>query len=294
MAQGADRLALAEQKALQRQRSEGIFPLPQLRDLPAWSSGGLTGGQRRRLLREVNGACCASNWMHGEENGPATRPPSVVVREDKNQCLRGDVRQRVILTALRWIDADSAVDENETFAKLLKGRTGYAPDVSSNIGSNENSRVSLPDSVVDAPPLIEMLPAEAQFFVEEFQSRMLLPPEVATVIQQVRGEPGCHHDPRLLRSARSYARLVRQTMKIGLTAVLGVFLVKKKEIAVDSLLIASRRMPCSPLRRLWSCCPETDLRALKSILLASLTMSLLAKTTGSLMLPTVFTSASLW
>ena len=64
---------------------------------------------------------------------------------------------------------------------------------------------------------------------------MLLPPKVAAVIQEVRGEPGCHNDPRLLRSVLSYARVVRQTMKIGLTAltlqpacVVGVLFVKKK------------------------------------------------------------------
>ena len=42
---------------------------------------------------------------------------------------------------------------------------------------------------------------------------MLLPQEVAAGIQEVRGEPGCNNDQRLLRSARSYARPVRQTMK---------------------------------------------------------------------------------
>ena len=30
---------------------------------------------------------------------------------------------------------------------------------------------------------------------------------LAAVIQEVRGEPGCHNDPRLLRSAWSCARL---------------------------------------------------------------------------------------
>ena len=134
------------------------------------------------------------------------------------------------------MDADSAVGEHEALAKLLKGSTGCAPGVSSNVGSYEYSRVSLPDSVVDGPPLVEMLPAEARLFLVGFRSRMLLPPEVAAVIQEVRGEPGCRNDPRLLRSARSYARLVRQTMKIGLTAltlrpacVLDGFFVKKKE-----------------------------------------------------------------
>ena len=53
----------------------------------------------------------------------------------------------------------------------------------------------------------------------EFQSRMLLAPEVAAVIQDYSGKLGCHNDPRLLRSARSHARLVRQTLKIGLTAL---------------------------------------------------------------------------
>ena len=33
----------------------------------------------------------------------------------------------------------------------------------SNVGSYEYSRVSLPDSDVNAPPLIEMLPAETVF-----------------------------------------------------------------------------------------------------------------------------------
>ena len=63
-----------------------------------------------------------------------------------------------------------------------------------------------------------MLPVEA-LFLEEFQSRMLLPLEVAAVFQEIRREPGGHNDPRLLRSARSCARLVRQTMMIGLAAL---------------------------------------------------------------------------
>ena len=78
-------------------------------------------------------------------------------------------------------------------------------------------RVSFPDSVVDAPPLIGMLPAEARLFLEEFQARMLLPAAARGCrcsSRSFRGELGCRNDPRLLRSARSYARLVRRTMKI--------------------------------------------------------------------------------
>ena len=53
--------------------------------------------------------------------------PSLVACEDKNQCLRADVQHRVIPAALRWVDADSAVEGHEALAKLLKGRTGHAP-----------------------------------------------------------------------------------------------------------------------------------------------------------------------
>ena len=100
-------------------RCEETFPL----DLPAWSSGDLTGGRRRRLSRDVNEVCRALNWMHGEEKRPTAFPPSLVASKHKNQCLRVDV-QCLILAALRWVDADSAVDEHEALAKLLKERTG--------------------------------------------------------------------------------------------------------------------------------------------------------------------------
>ena len=86
--------------------------------------------------------------MRGEGSRPAARLPFLVASEEKNQCLRADVQQRVILAAMRWVDADSAVDEHEASAKLLMGRRGYAPGVSSNVVSSEYSRV--PDSVVDA------------------------------------------------------------------------------------------------------------------------------------------------
>ena len=169
--------------------------------------------------------------------------------------------------------ADSAVNENETLAKLLKGRRGDAPGVSSNASFHEYLWVSLPGSVVDAPPLIEMLPAKVRVF----------PPGVSvTIAGTARGRRCNSGSPRgtwwpqrsatVAECAVICSSCVRQTMKIGLTAltqrpacVHGVFFVKGKKIAFGTLLIAARRMPCSPLRRLWSCCLETDCRSLKSI-----------------------------
>ena len=84
---------------------------------------------------------------------------------------------------------------------------------------------------MDAPPLIDMLPAKAKIFSRSFSYGMLLPLEVAAVIQEVTGGLRRHNDPRLLRSARSHG----QTMKIGRTAltlrpacVLGFFFVQKE------------------------------------------------------------------
>ena len=81
-----------------------------------------------------------------------------------------------------------------------------------------------------APEFTRLHAREAQ------QHQMLLPSEVAAVIQEVTGEPGCHNDPRLLRRARSNSRFVRQKMKIGHEAlalrpacVFGVFFVKRRK-----------------------------------------------------------------
>ena len=93
------------------------------------------------------------------------------------------MQQRVLHSALRWIDVDSAITEKEALAKLLKGKAGYAPDASTSVGSYEYSRVSLPDSVQGAPSQAQMLPAEARIFLEEFATKMLLPPSEAARIR---------------------------------------------------------------------------------------------------------------
>ena len=51
--------------------------------------------------------------MDGEETRPTALPPSLVASEGKNQCLRADVQQRVILAALCWVVADGTVDGHE-------------------------------------------------------------------------------------------------------------------------------------------------------------------------------------
>ena len=126
-----------------------------------------------------------------------------------------------------------------------------------------------------APEFTRLHAREAQ------RHRMLLPSEVAAVIQEVTGEPGCHNDPRLLRRARSNTRFVRQKMKIGHEAlalrpacVFGVFFVKRRKNPskkpFGSLLTAVRPMFGSLQIRLWSSRPATVCGALKSTRLAHL------------------------
>ena len=133
--------------------------------------------------------------------------------------------------------------------------------------------VSLPNAVVDAPPLIDMAACGDTNFIEEFQSRMLL--------KEITSEPGGHNDPRLLRSARSSARLVRRTMKFGLTALtLIVFIVKKKGDCVRPIVDCRKADALFAPPHLWNCYLEMDSRALKSMPLALSTESPLACSTG--------------
>ena len=105
-------------------RACAFLPLPSLRDvgLPA----ALTGGRRRRLLRDIEAAVDALNWMHGSAYRPAPRELSAAT-ERKMWGFRSEVRQRIAEAASRWSDVDSAVSERGAVARLLKGRSGYAP-----------------------------------------------------------------------------------------------------------------------------------------------------------------------
>ncbi|CAK0838915.1 unnamed protein product [Prorocentrum cordatum] len=176
------------------------------------------------------------------------RAPASLTSHMKMDAISADVQQRVFSAARRWIDVDSAVSEEGALARLLKGKAGYAPLGSTSMGSYEYSRVSLPDSVVDAPPLAAMPPAQAQQYLEEFASRVLPPPQEAALMRELDGLPGCHADPLLLQRPRSYGKFVRRALSIGLVtltqrpkSVFGLFLVKKRDGARLRLIVDCRR-----------------------------------------------------
>ncbi|CAK0906248.1 unnamed protein product, partial [Prorocentrum cordatum] len=196
-------------------RGSACLPIAPLAALPDDWCDGLTPGQRRRWLRDDNAACKSLNYLHGGEHRSGTAPEGSVSQR-RMDLIRADVQQRVFSAARRWIDVDSAITEQEALAKLLKGKAGYAPLGSTSMGSYECSRVSLPDYVLDAPSLAQMLPAEARIFLEEYSTKMLLPPREAALIRELHGLPGCHTDPLLLQRPRSYAKFVRRALRIGL------------------------------------------------------------------------------
>ncbi|CAK0793120.1 unnamed protein product, partial [Prorocentrum cordatum] len=168
-----------------------VFPaIAPLAALPDDWCEGLAPGQRRRWLRDGNAACKSMNYLHyGEHRGGMAHEGSASQR--KMDLIRADAQQRALSAARRWIDVDSAIAEKEALARLLKGKAGYAPLGATNMGSHERSRVSLPDSVLDAPALAQMLPADARIFLEGYSTKMLLPPREAAFMRELRGFPGC-------------------------------------------------------------------------------------------------------
>ncbi|CAK0795513.1 unnamed protein product, partial [Prorocentrum cordatum] len=198
------------------------------------AAGEARGRRRRRLLRDINAAIEALSWMHGGDHRPAPRQMSAST-EKKILGLQADVRQRVVEAASRWCDVDSAVSERGALARLLKGRSGYAPAPSCSVGSYEYSKVSMPSDLHDSPSLISMLPSEARKHLEDFEKLMLRPAQESELIKKCEGVPGCHTDPALQKDPRTYGRLVRRVARVGMVTftrdpacVLGVFFVTKK------------------------------------------------------------------
>ncbi|CAK0828217.1 unnamed protein product [Prorocentrum cordatum] len=129
-------------------RACAFLPSPRLRaaGLPAE----LTGERRRRLLRDIEAAIDALNWMRGSACRPIPRRISAAT-ERSNLVLQVDVRQRAVQAAARWSDVNSAGSERGFLARHLQGRSGHAPSPPCSVGSYEYSKASLPGDLRDAP-----------------------------------------------------------------------------------------------------------------------------------------------
>ncbi|CAK0829362.1 unnamed protein product, partial [Prorocentrum cordatum] len=185
-------------------QGSSFLPLAPLTELPDCWCEGPGAARRRRWLRDGRAACESLNCLRGGAHRADRSPPSLVSQLEMDAAW-ADVRRRVFSAARRWIDVDSAVAEEEAFAGLLKGKAGCVPLGSTSMGSDERSRLSLPDSVVDAPSSATALPVQARLYLRELARRMLLPPKEAALMRGLDGVPGCHVDP-LLQRPRSYGK----------------------------------------------------------------------------------------
>ena len=105
-----------------RRQGASFLPLPLFRSLPQEVADRLTWGQRRRLLTDANAAVRGLNYLHGEGHRGPTAATTTAATSEKVSWLQRDVQQRVLHAALRWIDVDSAINEKEALAKLLRGK----------------------------------------------------------------------------------------------------------------------------------------------------------------------------
>ncbi|CAK0886357.1 unnamed protein product [Prorocentrum cordatum] len=126
------------------------------------------------------------------------------------------------------------------FLELLHGRAVYdAEPGGHNLASFSNvSSVSLPDSLVGAPSVQEVVGPEASQFLEQNYERMLRTSTDFLERQESLPSITPYWDPVLSRSRRKFLRLMRALLRIGLVALLpagsaqehvGMFFVKKGE-----------------------------------------------------------------
>ncbi|CAK0813206.1 unnamed protein product [Prorocentrum cordatum] len=214
-----------------------LFPIP-LSPAPAVPSGrgrqasGLRG-HLRRLNADVNATVNALNWMAGDRHRPEYGPP----RTSEQASVHARVRDRIssLLTSGVAIPSRRAA-----FLELLRGRAVCdAEPGGHNLASFSNvSSVSLPDSLVGAPSVQEVVGPEASQFSEQNYERMLRTSTDFLERQESLPSITPYWDPVLSRSRREFLRPVRALLRIGLVTLLpagsaqehvGMFFVKKGE-----------------------------------------------------------------
>ena len=181
------------------QRRAGLFPL-HIEGISRAASAGLSRRQLARLQAEVESCAQALNWLHGEP----TRPSPVRVAADtvKRARLQTLTQRRLELACGQWMSDRRALEPEECLSRLLKGRSPYGDSASATLASFSHSRLSLPDSVHGGPYVEDICDAEVSIMLSDFERHMLRPKAEVEVVQQLRGQVGCHTDPVLANDER--------------------------------------------------------------------------------------------
>ena len=208
-----------------------VFPLPPFVSAPGLSEKRRAAGRSlRRRLADINSAIVSLNWFAGyREPDAAPRqgvPPSAI---------QAEVTARVIELVDYMHSIDVAIPSpRSAFLELTRGRSVYDDKAAgANIARFSSAAgVSLPETVLGAPFLDEVIPAWMQIFFENSMERMLRSKHGLDGVKLV--EP--HWDARLKGCRRTYIRFVRALIKKGMIVILpggsakervGVFFVKK-------------------------------------------------------------------
>ena len=203
------------------------FPLARLAALPAWCD---VGGPRhsRRILRDVNEAIESLNWLSGCRRRVRRAGPCA-----ERQLVHDEILERVVAAVLSRPRPASAPLPEEALKELLRGRGLYpgTETAFANLAAFREEAVSLPNSVLTAPYLDELLPPDALAYLEGFEERMLISQE-GMASRAEEESVRVHSDRTLMGSRRRYGRFVRQLCARGLVdftlspvEVVGVFFV---------------------------------------------------------------------
>lgn len=218
---------------------EGIFPL-----VPPACVGSLLDTrwlyvprrQRAAGWRDVSAACRATNWMHGtafRRMGEGTTAASAA----RLARLRLEVQLDIEGAVLRWGTPPVGFSTQEAENKLRRGRGPYLTDPVVHTGPSPYShdRVSLPQGTWDCPLLRDIASDAALKLLTDWKTRMLRPPVEVEELDASLGILPTYIDPVLKRQRRTYIRLIKRLLKLGMVLLsrscrcqVGVFTVGKK------------------------------------------------------------------
>ena len=121
---------------------------------------GHRGSRRGRLLNEL---VWSLNWMHGKRG--VKEPRQNPVTEERNRRLRGDVLHRGFEAVAEMDTMLCARPGEDCLCELLKGRSPYSQaGPSASIAPYEESRLSVPTSLIGTPFVEDLLSEEDAYF----------------------------------------------------------------------------------------------------------------------------------
>ena len=159
-----------------------------------------------RVRHAVNDCVSSLNYM---ALGPRWTEP-VVPRNE----MQAAVVDRVARLTSEWaLDAGSPKCQ-EALNTVLRGRGLYdGSSAAANLASFSMSRLSLPDSVADCPPLVQLLPEELRPLLKDGCSSMLLPRD--EFVREIAAKPMVqpYVDPVLAHDSKRYLSFVKSVLK---------------------------------------------------------------------------------